>query len=91
MSNETAFSQVLAHPDLWKLVKSFMYPGKKTATLETYQDGNIAAYHGYLSLMKYRSEQVRSEADKLKYTYQAMNLAAGNGRLHVVPSSKKVT
>ncbi len=50
--NEQAFFQVLSSSDLWLELKKHMYPGKKTSSIDSYRDGDIAARYGYLSLIK---------------------------------------
>ncbi len=64
-------------PEMRRLIKTFMYPGKKTASYYSYQNGDIASYHGYLHLIKERSEWLR-------FTNHAMNWAAKNGHLNIV-------
>ena len=74
--NEYAFFTVLSMDDVWKELKKHMYPNKKSSSLASYRDGDIAAYYGYLSLIK--------ENTSLTFTKEAMNFAAMNGHLDVV-------
>ena len=72
---EEAFFQVLGSNDMWKELKKHMYPGKKSCTWEQYENGDIAASNGYLSLMIGR---------ELRYTSLSMDWAAENGDLEVI-------
>jgi len=75
-NNEYAFFDVMGNNDLWKELKSHMYPGKKTSSIDNYKNGDIAAYYGYFSLIK--------ENENLTFTTQAMDWASSNGYLEVV-------
>lgn len=75
MADESAFFEVLGNPDLWRLIKSFMFPGKKSSTIDNYKDGDMAATNGYLTLIKAKS---------LTFSIKAMDFAAYKGYLEVV-------
>jgi hypothetical protein len=75
--SEAAFFDVISNNDLWILIKSFMCPGMKTSTYSNYKSGDLAAKHGYLSLIIERGNELEFSAD-------AMDWAAGNGHIEVV-------
>jgi ankyrin repeat protein len=79
MSNEEAFFVVLADKNLWTLIKSFMFPKQKSCVMDDYTNGDIAAMHGYIALILHDVGK-----NKLKFTKNAMDYAAGNGHLEVV-------
>ena len=72
-----AFFTVMANSDLWREFRKYMYPGKKTGNWYTWKGtGDVASFHGYLSLMKCRLD--------LSYCEHAMDCSANNGHLEVV-------
>ena len=42
---------VLNNKDLWGLIKSFMYPNKRSSTFKDYRDGVAALTNGYTHLI----------------------------------------
>ena len=69
------FFAVFGNKDLLGELKKYMYPGKKVANYYDYRNGNIAAFFGYLGLIKERS---------LSYSKNAIDWAAKSGHLEVV-------
>jgi hypothetical protein len=75
-NNESAFFIVLNITDIWAVLKKFMYVNKKKSNIYNYRSGDIAAYHGYLTLIKHNRI--------LSFTSDAMDWAARNGHFGVV-------
>ena len=73
--NEWVFFVILTNNDIWTVLKKFMYINKKKSNIHNYRDGDIAAYYGYLELLK--------NNDSLVFTENAINYAAKNGHLEV--------
>lgn len=72
----TSFFLVLCDPNIWPVIKSFMFDGKKSSNWENWKgDGDTAAHFGYLALMKDRN---------LEYSERAIEFASCNGHLEVV-------
>lgn len=44
--------EVFSNKDVLGKIKSYMYPGKRTCNFYEYVDGDMAAFYGYLSLIK---------------------------------------
>ncbi len=74
--DEEAFFVVLGNKDLWLHIKSFMFPGQKSSSIDDYKNGDLAASQGYLSLIKLR--------ENLLFSVNAINYAAENGHLETV-------
>jgi hypothetical protein len=74
--NEWVFFVILNSNDIWTILKKFMYVNKKKSNIHNYRDGDVAAYYGYLGLLK--------NNDNLVLTENAMNWAAKNGHLEVI-------
>jgi hypothetical protein len=74
--NEWAFFVILTNNDIWTILKKFMYINKKKSNIHNYRNGDIAAYYGYLELLK--------NNDSLVFTVNAMNWAAGCNHLEVI-------
>jgi glutamate synthase domain-containing protein 1 len=53
---EWAFFTVLSCSDIWTVFKNFMYTTKITSNFYDYKNGDMAAYHGYLELMKHNNK-----------------------------------
>ena len=68
---------IINHPDVWREIKKWMYPGKKTSNYYSYKNGDLAAAHGYLELIKERH-------NFMVFTVAAMESAAKKGHLDVV-------
>jgi hypothetical protein len=75
-NNESAFFIVLNTTDIWTVLKKFMYTNKKKSNIYNYRSGDMAAYHGYLTVLK------RNRI--LSFTSDAMDWAACNGHFDVV-------
>ena len=73
---EQYFLQMILMDDIWTSIKIYMYPIKKKCTYSKYINGDIAAFYGYLALIK--------EKKYITFTFDAMNYAAKNGHLEVV-------
>ncbi len=56
-ADDTSFFSVMSSPDLWTEFKKHMFPGKKTSSFDNYRSGDIAAYYGYLSLIKHNTRR----------------------------------
>ncbi len=56
-ADENAFFSVLSSPDLWSEFKKHMFPKKQSTTFDNYRSGDIAAYYGYLSLIKHNTRR----------------------------------
>ncbi len=54
---DTSFFSVMSSPDLWFEFKKHMFPGKKSTSFANYRSGDIAAYYGYLSLIKHNTRR----------------------------------
>ena len=74
--NEWAFFVIFNSNDMWTILKKFMYINKKKSNIHNYYNGNIAAYYGYLELLK--------NNDSLVFTANGMNWTARNGHLKVI-------
>jgi hypothetical protein len=55
-NHDWAFFTVLFDTDIWSIIKIFIYPNKKKSNIYDYKNGNIAAYHGYTSLLKFNKQ-----------------------------------
>src|SRR5580658_4196104 len=73
---EWAFFIVLNSNDIWTTIKKCMYVNKKKSNMDNYKNGDIAAYHGYLELLK--------NNHNVNITSNAMNWAAERGHLKVI-------
>ncbi len=62
-------------PELKHLIKSKMYPGKRTSNYYDYRNGDMALHHGYVRL-------VHEKSAELVFTAKAMDGAAFDGRLN---------
>lgn len=74
--SEEPFFTVLFSNDLWKEFKKYMFPNKKSSNIDDYRDGDAAAKHGYLSLIKNNS--------LLVFSNRSLVLAAENNHLNVI-------
>lgn len=68
-SGEEWFFSLLSNDDIWKELRRWMFPNKKSYNFYDYQNGDTAIYYNYLSLMKSKkliySKQVQLEMDKV--------------------------
>lgn len=76
MGETNPFLLLIHNEDLWQLVRSHTYPGKKTSNYYDYKSGDVAAANGYLTLMKERKD--------FRYTNDSTKQAAGNGHVEVL-------
>jgi len=74
--NECGFFAVFSNSEIWACMREFMWVGQRKATLDNYRDGDIAAYYGYVYVMKHN--------DNLRYSVDAIDGAAQNGQLAAV-------
>ena len=74
--NEWAFFVTFNSNDIWTILKKFMYINKKKSNIRNYRNGDIAAYYGYLELLKNNNDLI--------FTVSAMDWAATCGHLEVI-------
>jgi hypothetical protein len=74
--NEWAFFIILNSNDIWTIFKQFMYIGKKKSNIYDYKNGDIAAYYGYIEVLK--------NNDNLYFTQYAIEWASQNGYVEVI-------
>jgi hypothetical protein len=73
---DQAFFSVLAHTDLWGIMRKFMYVNKRKSNIYDYRSGDMAAFYGYIEILKLNK--------KLSFTTDAMDMASRTGYLETV-------
>lgn len=76
--SEEAFFTVLFMDDIWVILKTHMYPGKKTSSIDNYKNADCAAYHGYLKIFEERGESLTHIG------IDTVRIAANRGHLDVL-------
>jgi hypothetical protein len=73
--DKSLFFAVWSLPELRNLIKSFMYPHKRTANYYDYYDGDSAVFHGYKGLIFEK---------RLMFGPDAMAMAAQTGNIDIL-------
>ena len=77
---EQYFFQMILMDDIWTSIKIYMYPTKGKCSYNQYINGDMAAFYGYLNLIKEKNK----EKKYILFTKNAMDWAAQNGYLEIV-------
>lgn len=75
-STESAFFTVLNSDDLWKELRKWMYPGKKTSNFYNYKNGDIAVYYNYTAIIK--------SSTSIIFTKESVTTTIANGNLDIL-------
>jgi hypothetical protein len=75
--DEHAFFAALSNTDIWSVMKKFMYGNKKKSNIYNYRDGDIAAYYGYIEILKFEHRELTLSGNSIQW-------ATDNGHLTTV-------